>query len=72
MTIDDIPNDLVVTIDDVRRRHCVSGARRWFESYGFDFRDFLKNGISARALWETGDALVLIVVEDVMERLNDG
>lgn len=34
-----------VTITDVRRAgYCVAGARRWFEGYGFDFRQFVRSG----------------------------
>jgi hypothetical protein len=45
-----------ITIDDVRKAgHCALGARRWFESHGLDFRDFLKNGIETERLLATGD-----------------
>lgn len=59
-------NDLAavtITIEDVRfAGYCTKGARRWFESYGFDFRDFLANGISAEKLLSTNDAAAQQVV----------
>lgn len=52
-----------ITINDIRAAgYCASGARRWFEAYGLNFRDFLANGISAEALLATEDALAVRVV----------
>ena len=70
MDPEDFPEDLIVTITDVRKRHCVSGARDWCNMQGIDFRDFIRNGIPARRLAETGDALVHSVLQDVLERYN--
>lgn len=57
-------DDPVITINDVTAAgHCAKGARRWFEGHGFDFRDFLKRGIRASRLLETGDALARRVVD---------
>lgn len=57
-------DDLVITIDDVMAAgHCARGARRWFETYGLDFRRFLKEGIPAKDMAATGDALGIDVVE---------
>jgi arsenate reductase-like glutaredoxin family protein len=61
----------IVTISDVRAAGiCASGARRWFEAYGLDFRDFVKNGIDAELLLATGDAYGIRVVEFVRSRNN--
>jgi hypothetical protein len=55
--------DLTITITDVRRAgYCASGARKWFEAHGFDFRQVIKNGVSAEALLATGDGLAERVV----------
>lgn len=52
----DVPPDLRITISDIRRAgFCVKGARGWLEGYGFDFRDFLKNGAPAADILATGD-----------------
>jgi nuclear transport factor 2 (NTF2) superfamily protein len=54
----------IITIEDVRfAGYCTKGARRWFESYGFDFRDFLTNGITAEKLLSTNDAAAQQVVD---------
>ena len=53
-----------ITITDIRLAgNCVSGARRWFEAYDLDFRDFLQNGIPVEKFLATGDALAVQVVE---------
>lgn len=52
-----------ITIEDVRRAgHCVTGARVWFKMRGFNWRDFVANGIEAEALLATGDGLAERVV----------
>lgn len=58
------PDDTVVTMADVRRaRMCSRGARAFFERHGLDWDAFLREGIPARALIDTGDVLALRVVE---------
>lgn len=42
--------------------YCGSGARRWFAHYGFDWQDFVKNGLPAAVLAATGDALALRLI----------
>lgn len=67
MTLEDIPEDLIITITDVRRHHCVAGARSWFSANGLDFKTFLADGIPARTLAEV-DALGFAVAEDAVKR----
>lgn len=69
----DIPPDLVITIDDIRRIHCVRGLKGWWRNYPDlpAFRDFLTNGIPATDLAATGDGLALRVIRLTMER-RDG
>lgn len=63
----DVPADLRITITDCRRvGFCASGIKRWFEGYGLDFRDFLKNGIDAEAFLATGDGQAEQVVRRKM------
>jgi len=60
-----------ITITDIRKAgHCVSGARRWFETQDMDFRDFLKDGIDSKVLLDTGDAFAVNVVR--LKRERDG
>lgn len=55
---------VIITLRDVSEAgHCVSGARQWFEHYGFDFRSVVKVGVPARDLIATQDALALRVVK---------
>lgn len=64
-------DDPLITITDVRRAgHCVSGARRWFEAYGIDFKAFLTNGVPASVMMATNDALGMRVVD--IKRQTDG
>lgn len=66
-------DDLLITINDVRKAgFCPSGARHWFEAYGFDFRDFVKNGLPAKTLLATGDAQAQAVVDRKLMAARDG
>lgn len=62
-------DDVIITIDDIRKAgHCARGAKNWFDQYGLDFRDFLKNGITATQMLDTGDAQGAQVVTRKIER----
>lgn len=53
-----------VTITDCRRAgFCAKGIRAWFVEKGFDFKDFLENGIDEEKFLATGDARALQAVE---------
>lgn len=61
--------DLVITIDDVRTAgYCTRGAKKWFDGYGLDFRDFLENGIPADRFLATGCAMAHDTVRKKLER----
>jgi len=63
---------VIITIQDIRDAGiCASGARRWFEAHGLDFRDFMENGISEDAMLATGDARAQEVVNR-KRSLTDG
>ncbi len=52
-----------VHVQDLRTaRLCLRGARGWFRRHGFDWSDFLAQGIAAGRLTATGDANALRVV----------
>lgn len=58
-----------ITITDIRAAgHCARGARDWFERHGFDFRTFLKDGISEDEFLATGDSLAAEVIKHKRER----
>lgn len=69
----DAPADLRITITDIRKAgFCAKGARRWLEGYGFDFRDFLKNGAPVADILATGDGQAQQVVEIKLRNAADG
>ena len=69
--IDPRLDGLIITVRDITiTGHCVGGTRRWFEHYGFDFRDAIKNGIPARDLLATGDAQAIAVVRAKLSRMD--
>lgn len=50
-------------------RICASGARRWWAEHGFNWSDFLANGIAGEKLLNTNDPFARKVVEAArMER----
>lgn len=53
-----------ITIQHVRRVHfCSRGARAFFERYGLDWNEFVKNGLPEEAILATGDQMGRDVVE---------
>lgn len=57
---------MIVRIGDVRAAgYCVQGARRWAESHGIDFKDFLRDGIDAEVLRQSGDGLALRLLTQI-------
>lgn len=66
----EVPAGLVITITDVRRAGFCAGpkTRRWFEGYGFNFRDVVRNGIDALEFLGTGDAHARRVVAAKLAR----
>ncbi|MNF04097.1 hypothetical protein D3C80_2035410 [compost metagenome] len=46
-----------------RSGYCARQSRAFFAQQGWDWLDFVRNGISAQRLIETGDALALHLVE---------
>jgi len=59
-------NNIVVRIEHCRKLlYCSRGIRDLLGRYGFDYSDFLANGVDAQALLEASnyDAMVVDVVE---------
>lgn len=53
-----------VHMDDIRAaRICSGGARTFFKDHGWDWGDFLSNGIDEELLLETGDIFAKKAVE---------
>jgi hypothetical protein len=51
----------------LRGRFCVRKSKLWAERHGFDFRDFVRNGIDADKLLATGDHQAAELVRAVKE-----
>lgn len=45
-----------------RRGFCARGGRAWFARHGLDWTDFVRHGIEAEILEQTGDGLALALV----------
>lgn len=66
-----IDNDQIITITDVNRVFCVSGARKWAKSQNIDFRSFVRNGLPVSELLGRGDdALIERVIAAKIEAKN--
>lgn len=53
----------LVTIRHLRElRLCGPGSKKWFEDHGFDWKDFVRNGLDADLLEATGDPFALEAV----------
>lgn len=60
----------VLTVPGFNKRggFCRGGGEAWFLRYGFDWADFVLNGIESEILINTGDALAYAVVEWAIQR----
>lgn len=55
-----------IYISDIRKaKMCSNGSRAFFISKGWDWQDFLKNGIDIEIVENSGDAMAQQVVEYV-------
>lgn len=50
----------------------IPGAKNWAEAHGFDWRDFIRNGIDIELMEATGDALAKRVTEHVRREACNG
>lgn len=56
---------VTVKMEHVRRLgYCSSGVRAFFERNGLDYPSFLREGISAERLAETGDGMAMSAIEE--------
>lgn len=57
--------NVIVRMEHVRRvGYCSSGVRTFFERHGLDYPGFLRDGIPAERLAETGDGMAMTVIEE--------
>ncbi len=53
-----------IYISDLRKaKMCARGSRAFFLAQGWDWQDFLKNGIDLKTVEKTNDAMAMQVVE---------
>lgn len=56
---------VTVKMEHVRRLgYCSSGVRTFFQRHGLDYPGFLRDGIPAERLAETGDGMALSAIEE--------
>lgn len=66
-------SDPTVTMKHIRAaRLCAGGARRWFQSHGLNWSDFLTNGIPASILGQWGDPLAERAIDEAKKDMTDG
>jgi hypothetical protein len=51
---------------------CAGGTREWFIGHGFDWADFIANGMAIEKMEATGDPLALRVTTVVRQEMNHG
>lgn len=55
---------MIITMRHMRQcGYCSRGVRTFFDRHGFDWSDFLKNGIDEKYLLNTNDQMAIKVVE---------
>lgn len=64
-------DDTVITIADVRDAgYCVSGCKQWLAMRGFDFRSFVKSGLTYGELKHIDDAILSDIIAKKRERAD--
>lgn len=60
---------MIVTMTDLRNcGMCSSGAWAFCNKWGFDWKDFLTNGIDAEKILATGDGMGAEVIEHIKNK----
>lgn len=65
-----LETDFQVFYGDTVPPFCAWGVKKFMSLHNIDFAEFLKNGISANRLLETGDLNAIEVVNRKLERLR--
>lgn len=62
---------IMVTMADVRElKYCSAGARSFCKTYGFDFREFVRKGLSADEVLATGDQFAMNVANLAIKKAS--
>jgi hypothetical protein len=62
------PSDLACIQYAGKTGFCAKGCRRWAAAHGFDWAQFVREGISAERLAATGDPMALAAIAAVTAR----
>ncbi|MDZ7804297.1 hypothetical protein [Thiohalophilus sp.] len=63
LPVGDKMNDIIKMRDAYRAGYCVSGCKAFCERHGIDFKKITREGIEAKELLDTGDAMAAKIVE---------
>ncbi len=67
---------IIITVTDIKKAGiCLGhGARPFFAARGIEWPEFMRNGVTARWLWDTEDGYAQMIVTRKLERegLSDG
>lgn len=61
-------NKLIYHSDAMEFGYCAKGMRLFCQYHGFDYLDFVKDGVEEQALIDTNDEMALALVEHVRKR----
>lgn len=66
------PKDVIVRIQDARDIHggCIEGWKLFVSSHGFDFKDVVRNGLTAQQLINTGDIMAIELANIMVRKAN--
>jgi hypothetical protein len=67
------PTEIIVYIKDARALHggCVEGWKTFIESHGFDFKQVVRNGMTAQQLLDTKDSMAIELARHIINRENN-
>lgn len=64
-------DQIVMKLVDIRELHlCNSGCRTWLIERGMTWKDFVDGKYTAQDFMDTGDGLIVQVVEQARRRIN--
>lgn len=63
-------DDIIITVTDIKKAGiCLGqGARPFFADRGIPWKDFMRDGVTARWLWDTGNGYAQMIVTRKLER----
>jgi hypothetical protein len=67
-----VPDDqIVMKLEDIRAlKLCSAGCRNWLVTHGLSWTEFISGHYTAQQFLDTGDGLIVQVVEQARRRVN--